>query len=185
MLAYVFWHWMRPDASTDGYERAQRAFHEVLAAHPSAGFHRSWSAAMSGAAPWVPEGRAGYEDWYLVDDFTALDALNTAAVSAARQAPHDAAAALADGGTAGIMRLRGGQPLEQPRVAHWFGKPAGMSYAELTGSLAPLLARGGTALWMRQMTLGPAREFVVHAGERVELPSSLEVTTIALRPFTT
>lgn len=34
ILAYVFWHWPRPDASTDDYESRQRAFHASLAASP-------------------------------------------------------------------------------------------------------------------------------------------------------
>lgn len=179
MLAYVFWHWKRADASADDYERAQRAFHEVLSAHPSPGFHRSWSSALPAGTPWLPAG-GGYEDWYLLDGSASLDPLDAAAVSAARQAPHDAAAALAAGGTAGLYRLRVGAPPESPAVAHWFAKPAGMSYATLFETLAPFCANGG-ALWCRAMTLGPAREFCLHASAPLSLPPLFDVLALSLR----
>src|SRR5207253_6612299 len=45
-----------------------------------------------------------YEDWYFVDDFTALGALNEAAVTVARKDPHDTVAKLAGGGAGGVYR---------------------------------------------------------------------------------
>ena len=51
------------------------------------------------------------------------------------------------------------------RVAHWFGKPAGMRYAELFGELAGVPG----SLWMRQMVLGASPEFVLFAARDVAL----------------
>jgi hypothetical protein len=181
MLAYVFWHWRRPDVDADRYEAAQRAFHDVLAAEPSAGFRGSFSHALSGA-PWANAGGEAYEDWYLVDGSAALDPLNTAAVTAARQAPHDAAAALAAGGTAGLYRLRIGAVERGPAVAHWFAKPAGVSYPQFLAMLeGPVQAARG-ALFMRQMTLGPTAECVLLAPEPASLPPAIEALTLRLRP---
>src|SRR5205823_11608197 len=101
VLAYVFWHWRRPNVSTSDYALRQRTFHAALAAAPSAGFLRSFSRRLSGAS-WANDGAEAYEDWYLVDDYGALGELNQAAISASRSAPHDAAAALAAAGTAGL-----------------------------------------------------------------------------------
>src|SRR5690349_3317448 len=129
MLAYVFWHWRQPQADAGAYETSQRRFHDVLAAEPSAGFRGSFSHALSGA-PWANAGGDAYEDWYLVDGSASLDPLNHAAVTAARQAPHDAAAAHAAGGTAGLYRLRIGTLEASPTIAYWFDKPAGMPYPE-------------------------------------------------------
>lgn len=180
-LAYVFWHWKRPETSAEEYEARQRAFHAALAASPPPGFAGSFSVALSGA-PWVAGGGAAYEDWYLVRDFAALGELNAAAVTAARAAAHDAAAALAAGGTAALYRLRLGAELRTPRYAHHFGKPAGMKYAALFAALEPRIAAARGALWMRQMTLGPAREFCLHAAERVELPADTGALVLPLRP---
>jgi hypothetical protein len=38
MLAYVFWHWRRPDVPAASYEALQRRFHAALGAAPPAGF---------------------------------------------------------------------------------------------------------------------------------------------------
>jgi hypothetical protein len=180
MLSYVFWHWKRPEAAADDYERRQRAFHAALAQAPAEGFLSSFCSGVSGA-PWVPASRDAYEDWYLVRDFTALGLLNEAAITESRRAPHDAAAALVAGGAAGLYGLRGGSPLAAPAHAYWFGKPEGVSYRELFAALEPSLAPGGAALWMRQMVLGPAREFCLHAMSPLSLPSTLEPLLLGLR----
>jgi hypothetical protein len=179
-LAYVFWHWKRQDVPVAEYEARQRAFHAALAASPPPGFAGSFSLAVSGA-PWAAAGGAAYEDWYLVRDFAALGDLNAAAVTAPRAAAHDAGAALAGGGTAALYRLRLGAELRAPRYAHHFGKPAGTKYADFFAALEPRVAAVRGALWMRQMTLGPAREFCLHAIEEVELPPDIRALVLPLR----
>jgi hypothetical protein len=164
------------------YEARQRAFHSCLAAAPSSGFNGSFSVALRGA-PWAAGGSEVYEDWYLVDGFGAFDALNEAAVTSTRAAPHDAAAAAAAGGTAGAYALRLGAPLSAPKDAQWFDKPEGMSYAELLGEIAPLIERFPSALWMRQMVLGPAREFCLHSETSVALPAVFSALGLSLRPL--
>jgi hypothetical protein len=169
MLAYVLWHWKRAEASLESYEARQREFHAALAAAPPHGYVRSFSVRVAGA-PWVPL-RDAYEDWYLVDDFEALGALNDAATSASRALPHEAAAALASGGTAGLYRLRAGDALDAPAYATWFGKPDGVGYPQLFAELAPRIESAQGALWLRQMTFGPARELCLHSAAPVTLPS--------------
>lgn len=181
MLAYVFWHWRRPQVSAAAYESLQSGFHAALAAAPSAGFHRSACLAIAGA-PWAAGGGEAYEDWYLVDGSAALDPLNAAAVTASRQGPHDAAAAAAGGGTAGLYRLRLGTVDGPPGSASWFAKPAGMSYGELFGALEPMIRAERAALWGRQMTLGPAPEFCLHAPPAVSLPAPFAPIRIRCRP---
>jgi hypothetical protein len=179
LLAYVFWHWKRPGVGAREYESRQRAFHAALAVEPPPGFAGSFSVALSGAS-WAAAGADAYEDWYLVRDFAALGPLNEAAVTAARAA-HDAAAAVAAGGAGGLYRLRSGDALREPRFGHWFGKPGGMPYAEFFGALAPRVAECRGALWQRQLTLGPATEFCLHAAERVPLPGGITALVLPLR----
>lgn len=180
MLVYAFWHWPDPSVDVATYETLQCAFQAALADHPPPGFLRGTTMRLSGA-PWAAGGGAAYEDWYLVQSMKDLPALNDAAVSGPRKAPHDAVARAAAGGTAGLYGLRGGAPVARPAVAVWFSKPAGMPYAELFAELAPLCADG--ALWMRQMVLGPTPEFCLHCPEPVKLPGRLSAAlTIPLAP---
>lgn len=181
MLAYVFWHWRAPAVAEGEYLARQRAFHAALAAAPPPGFVRSRSMAISGA-PWANGGAAAYEDWYLVEGSAALDPLSDAAVSGSRRTPHDAAAAAAGGGTAGLYRLRLGSAEGSPEHALWFAKPAGMSYADLWGAMQPVVAGSGGALWGRQMVLGPAPELCLHTTLPVELPAPFEPLPIPLDP---
>lgn len=181
MLAYVFWHWPRPAVATAEYEARQRAFHDALAAAPSEGFVRSFTHAQSGA-PWANGGGVAYEDWYIVRDSAGLDPLNAAAISASRQQPHDAAAAVAAGGTAALYSLRAGTLPTTTRHAAWFAKPATMSYGELFATLTPLVERHGAALFCRYMTLGPSVEFCVLAAEPIALAEPVVPLRLALRP---
>jgi hypothetical protein len=181
MLAYAFWHWRRPGVERDEYEALQRAFHAALAQSPPTGFVSSRCSAIR-AAPWAAEGAEAYEDWYLLTGSAALDPLNDAAVSASRRGAHDAAAAAAQGGTAGLYRLRRGTPLAAPGVAVWFAKPPGTTYAALYDALDPLLRSGSAALWGRQMTLGPTPEFCLHSERPIPLPDLSAAGIILLRP---
>jgi hypothetical protein len=179
VIAYVFWHWKKPDSTRDDYESRQQAFHAALESSPPAGFVRSFSVSLAGV-PWIPAGAEPYEDWYLVEDFGALAPLNEGAVTGRRSGPHDAAAAVAAGGTAGIYALRCGMELV-PAFAQWFEKPAGMPYKECLDGLAPLVDKAGGALWMRQLTLGPARELCIHSRAPVKLPPAFAVLEVPLQ----
>src|SRR5579864_6820847 len=100
MLAYVFSHRPAPGVDRAAYEDALRSFHAALASAPPSGFVNSVSYHSS----------AGYSDWYLVESSAGLDALNDAAVSGARSAPHDAAARMAVDGAGKLLMLADGEP---------------------------------------------------------------------------
>jgi hypothetical protein len=156
VLAYVFWHRPAATPAADGYESGLVAFHEALRAHPPTGFRSSRSFRLD-AAPWLPGDGTPYEDWYVVDSWAALGALNLGAVSGARSAPHDAVARLARGGAGGVYApVRGAEP--GPGEVAWLAKPPEVSYVQFHVDLAE---RGAGAVWQRQMVLGPAAEYVV------------------------
>jgi hypothetical protein len=180
VLAYVFWHWPRTDVQRQEYEQRQQRFHGAMRDAPSPGYLGSCSYAVAGAR-WTG-GADAYEDWYLVENSAALDSLNEAAVSGARQVPHDAAAAGAANGTAGLYRLRRGDvDSARPTVAAWFGKPAGMSYAELDAVLEPVVRESGGVLWMRQMVLGPTPEFCLQCRQSFTFPAPFEPLWVTVR----
>lgn len=181
-LAYTFWHWRRPTVPAPEYEQRQRAFHAALAEHPPAGFSRSISSFVTGA-PWANAGGDAYQDRYIVRDSAALDVLEQAAISGARQRPHDDAARSAEGGTAGLYQARVGQPISAPRQALWFGKPDGMSYDELFARCTPLVREGESVLWMRQMVLGPSPELCIESTDGITLPAEFRPLSVTLRPI--
>lgn len=179
MLAYVFWHWSAPGTPQSEYEGNLRAFHQALAANPAEGFHRSAAFRVEGTR-WLSQPNA-YEDWYLVDDFASLGTLNDAAVSGPRKAPHDDAARLAAGGTAGVYRLIGGEPkLESVRGAIWLSKPSDMSYEQFRAQQEAWTHDGKIALWQRQMTLGPTSEFCLQSSEDFGIANSWSPTPVRL-----
>lgn len=167
MLAYVFWHVRRPGVEAPEYEAAHRAFHDTLWATPVAGLLGLWIHRLA-EIPWLEPRQQGYEDWHLMEGSAALDILNEAAVTRARQGAHDRVAAMAASGTAGLYAPRLGAPIK-PSMAYWLSKPAGMSYANFYQTLQPLVDTG-CCLWGRRMTLGPTREFCLHAAMAVNLP---------------
>jgi len=171
MIAYTFFHWPREGATH--YEQHLGKFLQAIDADKPHGYLGGLSLRHE-AAPWLPGG--GYLDWYRIVGFSDLGLLNEAAVSGSRRTPHDGVAAMAAGGAGGVYRLQQGpEDFRDARVAHWFGKPAGKSYAELFGELAGVPG----SLWMRQMVLGPSPELVLFAAREVAL--SVPATRIAVR----
>jgi hypothetical protein len=166
LLAYVFWHVPRAAVAAQAYESAHREFHDALRAAAVPGL-LGVEVFRLASIPWLG-GRAGYEDWHLLEGSAALDPLDRAAIGEARKLPHDRIASMAGDGTAGLYGLRMGARIV-PAVAYWLSKPAGMGYAAFESSLAPLVA-DGCCLWGRRMTLGPTPEFCLHAPASREPP---------------
>lgn len=177
MLAYLFWHRPRDPATVEAYEHAQLAFHRSLA--------RSRPVGMCGSAcfrvreiPWLatephhetaPAAPApGYEDWYLVEDFTALGVLNEAAVSHGHRTPHDEAARRFGVGAGGLYALVEGERADLPSAASmavWVQRPPGSGRRPLGELLGDGMDPRHASLWRRQLVFGPAPEFCLLAGE--------------------
>lgn len=178
MLAYVFWHWPRPEIERGQYLHNLAEFHNTLAANKPPGFDRSVVFRI-GNANWLNTGGEAYEEWYLLDDSAAMDPLNDAAVSGACEEPHNRVARQAAGGVAGLYRLRAGaEDLMQVRFAVWLSKPNGVSYRDFFTALEPLTSQEGVALWGRQMTLGPTTEFCIHSQTSIQSTDSHELIRI-------
>jgi hypothetical protein len=168
MLAYVFWHVAAPGLAPADYEARLAGFHAALRADAPPGMGLTATVGLD-AIPWL-DGAPGYEDWYLVEDWAALGGLNAAAVSGSRKESHDAAAAGAHTGVAGVMAHLAGPLLpEYPGWAAWLSKPAGMGYDAFHTALWEALGTDASA-WQRQMTLGPATEYCVLAPAEHPLP---------------
>jgi len=169
MLAYVFWHTSQPTVDPEEYEERLRGFHTALAEQRPDGLVESATFRMD-SVPWLESDNPVYEDWYLVETSAALDPLNEAAVTAHRSLPHDAVASVAGAGRGGLYRLRLGAPdLRATKVALWVSKPPVMKYPEFYQTVGPTVESTAGALWGRQMVLGPAPEFCVHAAADVRL----------------
>ncbi|MCE0537017.1 hypothetical protein LWF15_16060 [Kineosporia rhizophila] len=177
-LSYTFWHRPQNGISPEGYERDLALFHERLAmlgAGQVPGYLASYTLRVP-PLPW--QSTPGYEDWYLIDGYASLGVLAEAAVDETRLERHDALAGAVLDGTGGLYGLRAGTapPVEGAWVG-WGRKRAGVSYAELFSDLEARVETGSlTAVWQRQLVLGPAPEF------RLEGPAP--VTVAGLEPDT-
>lgn len=164
MLAYVFWHHPRHGDPLDAYEQAQIAFHRSLAHVPPAGFAGSATYRVAGL-PWL-DVETSYEDWYFVEDYTALGVLNEAAVGHGHRSAHDALARRFGGGTGGLYGLVEGSPHLDGATAIWIARPQGSERRPLGELLGDGMDPSGAGLWRRQLVLGPAPELCLLAGER-------------------
>ena len=197
MLAYLFWHRPRDPADVEAYEHAQLAFHRSLARSRPVGMCGSasfrvpeipWLAAESHGETESVAPSPGYEDWYLVEDFTALGVLNEAAVGHGHRTPHDEAAKRFGVGAGGLYALVEGERtdlLSAASIAVWVQRPHGSERRPLGELLGDGMDPRHASLWRRQLVFGSAPEFCLLAGEApagvapARLPHGWSATTLA------
>ena len=170
MLTYLFWHHPAENQPQQSYQEALVAFHRRLRDVPVPGLLASGTARVQGL-PWMPQD--GYEDWYAVEDFSALGVLNDAAVDAAHVEAHDRVAHAAGFGTGGVYALERGERAPPGGYCLWVTKPKGMSYPDFREQVALHTAGESVAVWRRQMVLGPAPEFRVTAARELYMPAAM------------
>jgi hypothetical protein len=159
VLAYVLWHHARNAALRNVYEAGLAAFHGGLQRARIPGFITSSSHAVS-PLPWLHQS-ASHEDWYVVEDWAALGALNERAVAGHHKTPHDLIAHSASVEAAALYGLRAGTCNAQASRATWFNKPPNLAYWVLWEMLDPYLRETECSLWQRQLALGPSPEFCI------------------------
>jgi len=167
VLAYVSWH--RPAAGSDegAYEGALEQFHASLAQRPPSGFNGS-AVFRAQEIPWLADGsQGGYEDWYLLDGWSAVGVLEEAAVSSGHITAHDRIAAKAAVATGAIYRLiEGHARLGETRVGVWVTRAPGHGHPSVETLLGDGMDRSTAGLWRRCIGLGPAPEYCLLAIER-------------------
>ncbi len=151
MLAYLLWHRPADGIERDAYERACERFHRSLRHAPPAGFRGSAVLRLA-ECPWLAHAQDGaYEDWYLLDDFTALGVLNEAAVAHGYRTAHDDVARRFGKGAGGLYGLlEGHADLADTLRSVWISRPPGHSRGEL-------LSCSATAWTQRTPACGAAR----------------------------
>jgi hypothetical protein len=197
VLAYLFWHRPKDPAGVEAYEHAQLAFHRSLAHNRPFGMCGSASFRVADI-PWLsPSGDAGaqprapapgYEDWYLVEDYTALGVLGEAAVGHGHRTPHDEAARRFGAGAGGLYGLVEGDRadlLSSAALAVWVARPEGSERRPLEELLGDGMDPQHASLWRRQFVFGPAPELCLLAREvpagvsPARLPDGWSATTLA------
>jgi hypothetical protein len=174
VLAYVFWHRAAPEVEPSAYEQALERFHRSLAHRPPSGFRGSatfraaelpWLEADGSSRDRMPaEHRVGYEDWYLLDDWTVVGVIEEAAVSRGHFTAHDRVAALAGVATGSVYRLiEGCARLGGAGVAVWVSRAPGHEHPSLSALLGDGMEPDTGGLWRRCLGLGPAPEFCLLA----------------------
>ncbi len=159
MLAYLFWHRPAAGVEVQGYEQALLRFHHSLAHRPPAGLLGT-AALRAPQLPWLPGAEDGYEDWYLLESWSALGVLEAAAVSRGHESAHREAARRAGAGAGAVYRLiEGGARPADARLSVWVTRPAGQVDPTMAELLDDGIEPGTGALWQRALVLGPAPEF--------------------------
>ncbi len=182
MLAYLFWHRPAEGVERETYERSAEHFHRSLAHAPPAGFCGSALYRMQ-EPPWLPGASAAsgtadgavYEDWYFVEDFTALGVLNEAAVAHGHRGVHDEIAHRYGSGAGGLYALREGHVHGATDQAIWIARPRGTHQPELAELLGDGMDPARSSLWRRALVLGPAPEYCLLAPEP---PAGVAVTRL-------
>lgn len=190
MLAYVFWHRPAAGAAHDAYEQALERFHRSLAHRPPSGFRGSAALRLPelpwlASSPGAEESAHGYEDWYLIEDWSAVGVLEEAAVSRGHLTAHDAAAAHTGAAAGALYRLVEGCPRLAAERAVWVKHKPGHEPPSLGALLGDGMAPERDGLWRRCMVLGPAPEHCLLAGESLpgaaagRLPEGWSAQTLA------
>jgi hypothetical protein len=183
MLAYLSWHRAAAAVEQTAYEQALERFHRSLAHQPPNGFRGS-SAFRLSELPWLApvagaEQAPGYEDWYLLDDWTAVGVLEEAAVARGHLTAHDSIAGLAGCATGSVYRLVEGHARgpdtsavthapeigEETDTAVWVARAPGHEHPSLGALLGDGMDRKRDGLWRRCIGLGPAPEYCLLAAE--------------------
>ena len=172
MLAYITWHHPAREVDPAAYEHAIGHFHSSLAHRPPSGFAGSasfraaelpWLTAP-GSGPSEPPG--GYEDWYLLDSWSALGVLEEACVSHGHLRAHDAVASKCDVSTGAVYRMSEGQPrLGDARVSVWVTPAREHEHPSIEALLGDGMDPATAGLWRRCLGLGPAPEYGLVAPE--------------------
>ncbi len=166
MLAYLLWHRPADGVEREAYEHACERFHRSLHHAPPAGLRGSAVLRLA-ECPWLASPlEATYEDWYLLDDFTALGVLNEAAVAHGHRGAHDGVARHFGTGAGGLYGLlEGHADLADAPHAVWVSRPPGEPCGELAQLLADGIDPAHTSLWRRALVFGPAPEYCLLAPE--------------------
>ncbi len=170
MLAYIFWHRPAPGVKEPAYESALERFHRSLGHRPPSGFAGS-AAFTVPELPWLEQGTGagstgGYEDWYLLDSWSAIGVLEEASVSRGHLGAHDAIAAKAGTSTAAIYRLvEGHARLDEVHLSVWVTPTPGREPPAIGALLGDGMDPAGAGLWRRCISLGPAPEYCLLVGE--------------------
>ncbi len=164
MLAYLLWHRPADGVERETYEHASERFHRSLHHSPPAGFRGSAVLRLT-ECPWLAcPLESTYEDWYLLDDFTALGVLNEAAVTHGHSSAHDGIARRFGSGAGGLYGLlEGHADLANTHRAVWVSRPPGEPRGELVQLLADGVDPAHASLWRRALVFGPAPEYCLLA----------------------
>jgi hypothetical protein len=167
--------------NASAYERSLKDFHRSLGHVPPSGFERS-AAFRVAHPPWLRPGSdeegvaPAYEDWYLVDSWSALGVLEEAAVGHGHVSRHDAVAAKSRQLTGAVYRLSDGHAeLDRAATAVWVDPARGHAPPAVADLLADGADSRSAGLWRRCLVLGPAPEYCLLAPEP---PAGLALTRL-------
>lgn len=164
MLAIVFWNTRKTDISRGRYETSLRAFHDALNSDKPDGFRFSTIFRVEGL-PWFKSTSEIYEDWYVIRNFAAMDALDHAVMQTLAKAAHRDLMKSTAGASGAIVGLtKGVARVSHMTYANWLYKPREVSADDFVDSVNRQLPDGKCSLWTRAMALGPTEHCLLSSG---------------------
>jgi len=172
VIAIVFWSARNSNCSEGQYQAALSGFHLELNRDKPAGFRRSVSFRVESDLPWISANTHVFEDWYLVSNFSAIDALDLA-ISDTRRFPSHVALMKYTGRACGsIVGLdKGTAIVERNHFAYWFARPRGVSADDVAELAARKTTSRAISAWTRALALGPMGSCLL-VDQAISLPAA-------------
>ncbi len=182
MLAVVFWNARRESCSVDSYADALHRFHQELNGDKPHGFRFSTTYVVD-ALPWLSSKTEVYEDWYVMANFAAMDALDEAVIDTERLPAHRELMTQASTAYGGIFYLKSGPArMDKFSYAHWLPRPRGVAAEDIATQAKQRNPELKCSVWTRAMALGPS-EYCLLGSEPIDGPEGIDVTQIKRRLF--
>ena len=165
MIALVFWNSCREPAAAGAYRHALVEFHRSLNALKPAGFRYS-ATFETGSLPWFRSALPVYEDWYVLRDFAAIDALDRAVLDEAALSSHRFLMKNTGAALGTIVGLNAGPiRIHEFAAAHWLSRPGGVSMGDVVADATRAAPGARCSVWTRALGLGPCEHCILTTGE--------------------
>lgn len=182
MLAIVFWSTPKQNASLRQYEACLAEFHKTLNENRPSGFRYS-NCHRTESLPWFESTRCIFEDWYVLSNFAAIDALDTAVVTTGSQNAHAELMTVTGAASGTILALSNGvvKATQTYRVT-WLRKPGNMEAEDLVRTVNERLPHQKCSLWTRSLGLGPIENCLLTSG-RIDLEPQYRAIAVERDPL--
>lgn len=167
MINFMLWHKAQAGISATEYEAALREFHRIFAEQKVPGWLGS-HVSICETLPWVSAQGPVYQDCHFLQDSSALDRVNLAAISPNCREVHDKIAQHSCDEANGLYRYRCGSEQQHFTLQVWLTRPRDIQHEVFLDSLKSRISKSHS-IWSRQMGLSHGPEFLIQGDADIDL----------------